>query len=159
MARFVRSLVATIALTVSLPALVSDAFAQDAQPTIYEARLVEDVWMLGLQQWDFSEVSTVYQPVKGTYDPKSGEVVWMLELVRDMVPGEVGIHENLAQTPFRPVFLDGDRTALSKDAEVKTSPITGKQADRVRMTIKLVKPEIMHHATLVRVERRTDIGF
>ena len=159
MARFVRPFIVMIALTASLPALVPVALGQESSATVYEARSEEGVWMLGLQQWDFSEVATVYQPVKGTYDPKSGEAVWMLEIVREMVPGEVGIHENLPQTPFRPVFLNDDRVALQKDALVKISPITGKPGDRVVMTIMLLNPEIMHQSTLVRVERRTDIGF
>lgn len=159
MARFDCSFVMALFVIGSLVGITPGVFAQSASPAAYEARLEEGIWILGLQQWDFSEVATVYQPVRGTYDPKTGEVVWMLELVRDMVPGEVAIHENLVQTAFRPVFLNDDRIALLKDAPVQMSPITGKQGDRVRMTITPMKPEIMHQATLVRVERRTDIGF
>lgn len=119
----------------------------------------EETWTLGGQQWDFKDIATAYVPVKGTINPQTGVVEWTLEIVRELAPGEIGTQENLEGTPFKPTFIDEERIAVQEDARVRITKITGKVGDRIRMTLQLPKAELLEKVKLVRIERRTEVGF
>lgn len=136
-----------------------------AQPKADEARLVEamqnaeGVWTLGEQMWDFGPIASVYQPVTGTLDAKSGTATWILELIVGLTSAEAGAQGAVLGSPFKPSFLDGQKLLLAGDARVKITPISGTKGDRVRMTVQLPKAEVLERTKLVRVGRRTELGF
>src|SRR5262245_6092799 len=78
-------------------------------PIVEAQKKVIVSWTLGAQEWDFSDVQSTYEPVKGAYDPNKGEAVWLLEIVRDLQPGEVQLHQDPDKTPFKVVLLDAER--------------------------------------------------
>jgi hypothetical protein len=119
----------------------------------------EETWTLGDQQWDFKDVATTYKPVKGALNPKTGVAQWTLEIVRDLSEGEIGLHENLEGTPFKPAFLDAERIAVLSDSAAKMSKIAGKMGDRITLTVKLPPAELLSKAKVVRVGKRTNVGF
>jgi hypothetical protein len=133
---------------------------QDESPPV---ELIEaarqEIWTLGELQWDFRDIATAYVPVKGLLNPQTGVVEWTLEIVREMSDGEVGLHENLDGTPFRPMFLDAERIALEEDAPVRMTRITGKVGDRVKMTLRLPEGVDPGSVRFVRIGRRTKVGF
>jgi hypothetical protein len=116
-------------------------------------------WTLGDQVWDFKQVSTTYEPVKGIFDPRSRTAIWTLRLVRDLRPGEAGLHANVKGSPFRPVLLDAEKIVLASDAPVELTPLEGKLGDVVRMLVQLPAADVLSQAKTVRVERRTNVGF
>ncbi len=119
----------------------------------------EETWTLGGQQWDFKDIATAYRPVKGALDPKTGVVVWTLEIVKELTVGEIGMQENQEGSPFKPTFLDEEKIAVQEDALVRISKISGKVGDGIRMTMLLPKPELLDKVKLVRIARRTKVGF
>lgn len=119
----------------------------------------EELWTLGDQQWDFSEVGAIYLPVKGTLDPAAGTATWTLEIARDLSRGEATMHSAVPGSPFRLVLLDDEKTAVVGDLQATITPITGKAGDRARVTVKLPKAQVLERVKLVRVERRTNVGF
>jgi len=116
-------------------------------------------WTLGDQVWDFKQVSTTYEPVKGIFDPRTRTAIWTLRLVRDLQPGEAGLHANVKGSPFRPVLLDAEKIVLASDAQVELTPIEGKMGDTVRMLVQLPAADVLSQAKTIRVERRTNVGF
>ena len=117
------------------------------------------IWTLGNQVWEFGDVETAYLPAKGSFDPMTREAVWTLQIVRDMTPGEVGFQTTLAGSPFQPTFLDADKVLLVDDARVKITTISGKQGDSIRVTIRLPEDAVLAGVALIRLQRRTEIGF
>jgi hypothetical protein len=126
-----------------------------------EARYDEEqmIWTLGDQVWEFADLAAAYLPAKGEFNPSTREAVWTLQIVRDMTPGEVGYQSTITGTPFKPMFLDADKTLLTGDARVKISPISGKQGDSIRVTVRLPEQESLAKVALIRLEKRTEIGF
>jgi hypothetical protein len=151
-----RRLVLMVSLLVPLVAGAQEE--KEAKP-VEAAKSEDGVWSLAGQTWDFSAIGTVYAPVKGSLDAKTGAAEWTLELVKDLTPAEATTQGAVAGSPFKPAFLDGEKLLLAGDARVKITPISGKLGDRVRMTVVLPKAEILAKAKLVRVGRRTELGF
>lgn len=148
---------------VAEPPVTEPANPPAPQPPATPVQLVEatkeEIWTLGGQQWDFKEIATTYKPVKGAMNPQTGVVQWTLEIVRDMTEGEIGMHENLEETPFKPAFLDAERIVLESDAPARMSKIAGKAGDRIMLGVKLPPPEVLEKVTLIRVGKRTNVGF
>jgi hypothetical protein len=117
------------------------------------------VWLLEDREWDFDAVATVYQPVRGVYLTETRSSVWMLELVRELFPGEAGLHAAIQDTPFRLVLLDEDRTVVDVRLPLKLTPVTGKLGDRVLLSVLMPDDDSLAKVTSVRVERRTEVGF
>jgi hypothetical protein len=92
-------------------------------------------------------------------NPQSGIVQWTLEIVREMPDGEIAMHENLEGTPFKPAFLDAERIAVEFDAPTRMSKIAGKVGDRITVGVMLPPPEILERITLIRLGKRTNVGF
>jgi hypothetical protein len=135
--------------------------AQEAAPMLASAEYDEElmIWSLGDQVWEFAELATTYLPAKGEFNPQTREAVWTLQIVRDMTPGEVGFQSAMAGSPFKPTFLSADKILLVSDARVKITPITGKLGDAIRVTIQLPEEATLKDVALIRLERRTEIGF
>jgi len=117
------------------------------------------IWTLGDQVWEFGELATTYLPAKGEFNPETREAVWTLQIVRDLTPGEVGFQNALAGSPFQPMLLDADKIMLLSDARVTITKISGRLGDAIRVTIRLPDEEALAKAALIRLERRTEIGF
>ena len=137
---------------------MSAASAQEPAEEVVAATK-EESWTLGDQQWDFKDIATAYTPVKGALNPKTGVVEWTLEIVKELSPGEVGTQENLEGSPFKPTFVDEEKIALPGGARVRITKITGKIGDRIKMTVQLPKADVLAKVKLVRIERRTKVGF
>jgi hypothetical protein len=97
------------------------------------------IWTLGDQVWEFADVAA--------------------QIVRDLTPGEIGYQSTIAGSPFKPMFLDADKALLAGDARVKITPISGQQGDSIRVTIRLPSEEVLAKVALIRLEKRTEIGF
>jgi hypothetical protein len=119
----------------------------------------EGAWTLDGREWDFSAVESVYTPLAGTFDEKKSAVIWTLELAKELTSAEASAQMAVQGTPFKPSFLDGEKLLLAADARLKITPISGKKGDRIRMTVQLPKAEILSQTKLVRVGRRTELGF
>ena len=133
--------------------------ATPADPADVVSATKEETWTLGGQQWDFKDVATAFKPTKGALDPKTGVAVWTLELVKELSAGEIGMQENLEGSPFKPVFIDEEKIAVQGDATVRITKITGKPGDKIRLTVQLPPAEILDAVKLIRIERRTKVGF
>jgi hypothetical protein len=142
-------------------ALPLPARAQEEPPIAIEATYDEAlmIWTLGDQVWEFADVAAAYLPAKGEFHPLTREAVWTLQIVRDMTPGEIGYQGTIAGSPFKPTFLDPDKVLLLGDARVKITPISGKQGDSIRVTIRLPDEQALAKVALIRLEKRTEIGF
>lgn len=117
------------------------------------------IWTLGDQVWEFADVAAAYLPAKGEFNPATREAVWTMQIVRDLTPGEVGYQGTIAGSPFKPRFLDADKTLLAGDGRVKITPISGKQGDTIRVTVRLPNEQALAKVALIRLEKRTEIGF
>jgi len=117
------------------------------------------IWTLGDQVWEFGELATTYLPAKGEFNPETREAVWTLQIVRDLTPGEIGFQNTLAGSPFQPMLLDADKIMLLSDARVTITKISGRLGDAIRVTIRLPDEAALAKAALIRLERRTEIGF
>jgi hypothetical protein len=117
------------------------------------------IWTLGDQVWEFADIAAAYLPAKGEFNPATREAVWTMQIVRDLTPGEIGYQGTIAGSPFKPMFLDADKTLLTGDARVKITPISGKQGDSIRVTIRLPSDDTLAKVALIRLEKRTEIGF
>src|SRR5262245_16340621 len=110
-------------VVLALPALIVPvAYAQQPQPEPESEPLIEakkhEIWTLGDQEWDFKDVATAYVPVKGNLNAKTGVAQWTLEIVRELAPGEVAIHESTEGSPFKVVLLDQEKIVLAVEAPV-----------------------------------------
>lgn len=127
-------------------------------PVVEAKKRVVVTWTLGDQEWDFTDVLSVYEPVKGMFDPNINHAVWTLELAKDLQPGEVTLHQQEEGSPFKVLLLDAERVPLAVGAAITVSPISGKKGDRLIATF-AVAPDVMKIVKTVRVLRRTKVGF
>jgi hypothetical protein len=133
-------------------------------PTRIEAKAQVIVnWTLGNETWDFSEVMSVYEPVKGYLEipgdknelPKA---VWTLRLAKNLDEGTVKLHEN--GPLFKVTTLDADRSRLDKaPLPMKITPISGRVGDTVTMIVAMPDPPLLNEIRFVRVEPATNVGF
>jgi hypothetical protein len=153
------SRLAAISLSIFMLA-ASAMFAQEPEPVALVEATKQETWTLGEQQWDFKDVATAYAPVKGALNPKTGTVQWTLEIVKELAPGEIGLHETTEGSPFKLVLLDAEKVVLAAEPQVGfASKLTGKPGDKVKIDVQLPKAELLSQAKLIRIERRTKIGF
>jgi hypothetical protein len=137
-----------------------DPQVQQPEPEPLVEATRQETWTLGDQLWDFKDVASVYQPVKATLNPRTGAAEWLLEIVKELAAGEVGLHENTEGSPFKVVLLDADKVVLEVEPEVRlSSRLTGKAGDKVKMVVQLPSAELLSQARHVRIERRTKVGF
>jgi hypothetical protein len=140
--------------------LAGSVLGQQPEPEELVEAAKQETWTLGDQEWDFKDVATAYAPVKGALNPKTGVVQWTLEIVKELAPGEVGLHESTEGSPFKLVLLDAEKIVLAVEPRVQfASKLTGKPGDKVKIAVQLPKAEVLSQAKLVRIERRTKIGF
>jgi hypothetical protein len=119
-------------------------------------------WTLGEQAWNFKEILSTYEPVKGYLEPRGNQgtlAVWKLRLVKDLEPGAAKLHEEIRNTPFQVVLLDADRTVIDADAPVGITMVTGKMDDTIELYVTLPEDAKLKQVKLVRVQRRTNVGF
>ncbi|MDX1948530.1 MAG: hypothetical protein SFU86_24300 [Pirellulaceae bacterium] len=142
-------------------ALLSLSFvvAEEAPPPTEAIKSDGGAWTLGGQAWEFKAIESLYSPLTGAIDPKTGAAVWTLEITRELNSAEAAAQSSILDSPFRPVLLDGEKTVVATDARVKITPVSGKLGDRVRMTVQLPKAEVLGTVKTIRVERRTQLGF
>jgi len=146
-------------------AALASAQQPPAEPQRIEAR--KDVrvtvnWTLGDQAWDFKDIQTAYEPVKGYLEPRGNQgtlAVWKLRLIKDLEPGAAKLHEEIRSTPFKVVLLDADRTVIDADAPVGITTVTGKMDDTIELYVTLPEDSKLKQVKFVRVQRRTEIGF
>jgi hypothetical protein len=140
------------------PAPPAPGTTEEDIPLVEAAR--QETWTLGDQQWDFKDIATAYQPAKGTYNAKTGVAEWTLELVKELSAGEIATLGNSEGSPFKIILFDGDKLALDDEPTLKlASRLTGKPGDKVKVAVQLPAAEALSKVRLVRVERRTKIGF
>jgi hypothetical protein len=133
--------------------------AMEAEVPLVEAAK-QETWTLGEQQWDFKDIATAFQPVKGTYNAKTGMAEWTLELVKELSAGEIATLGNTEGSPFKIVLFDEEKLALDDEPKPKfASRLTGQPGDKVKVAVQLPMAEALGKVRLVRVERRTKIGF
>jgi hypothetical protein len=121
-----------------------------------------DGWTLGDHVWDFKDVLAAYEPVRGridTSDERGELAVWKLRLVRDLEDGAARLHEELRGSPFKIVLLDGDRTVINPDVPATITPVPTKADDAIEMYVPLPDAKILRDVKVIRVQRRTDVGF
>jgi hypothetical protein len=148
-------------LVVAARLILSPAVAQEEPPALVEAQYDEDqmIWSLGEQTWEFADLATAYVPAKGTFNPTTREAVWTLQLAKDLTPGETGLQNVVAGSPFKALFLDEEKSQVVGDARIKITSITGRKGDSIRVTIRMPDEATLANVALIRLERRTDIGF
>src|SRR5262245_47266651 len=76
-------------------------------------------WTLGDQAWNFREIQTAYDPVKGYLEPRGEQgflAVWNLRLIRELEEGAAKYHDEILGSPFKVVLLDADRKVIDFDA-------------------------------------------
>jgi len=157
------TLLATIAyLNVASATLAQQ---QPAEPQRIEAKKEVTVtvnWTMGEQAWNFKDILTAYEPVKGYLEPRGNQgtlAVWKLRLIKDLEPGAAKLHEEIRNTPFKVVLLDADRTVIEADAPIGITMVTGKMDDTIELYVTLPEEAKLKQVKLVRVQRRTDVGF
>jgi hypothetical protein len=134
-------------------------------PTRIEAR--SDVvvnWSLGDQVWLFNEVLTAYQPVKGYLEPRPNEgnlAVWRLKLAKEFEEGVVKLHEQMRGSPFKIVLLDAERTVVTGGGDVpaQITTVSGKMGDTIELLVGLPDAAVLKEVKIIRVQRRTEVGF
>jgi hypothetical protein len=140
------------------PAAQNERVPAEDVPLVEAAK--EETWTLGEQQWNFKDIATAYQPVKGTYNAKTGVAEWTLELVKELSAGEIAILGSAEGSPFKIVLFDEEQLALDDEPTLKlSSRLTGKPGDKVKVAVQLPMADTLGKVRLVRVERRTKIGF
>ena len=143
--------------------LIGAAAAQqrpaDAPPVVEAKKEVIVNWTLGNQVWDFKAILATYEPVKGVFDPLLNQATWTFQIVKDMEPGAAALHNQTQGTPFKPVLLTAEKAVMALDAKVQMSAVTGKMGDTIQIDVKLPEKETLDAVKLIRVERRTNVGF
>ena len=140
---------------------------QPQLPPIEAKKHVLVTWSMGDQFWDFHEVDSTYEPVRGELDLNRfpefpdyhGKSVWTLRIARDLLDGEVLMHKDVVGSPFKAVLLDADRVPVEVEMQVFFAAITGKKGDSLKVHFILPKPEIWKNVKFIRIERRTKVGF
>jgi hypothetical protein len=155
----------TLAAMLAIAVLVAMGFAvaqqrpADAPPVLEAKKEVIVNWTLGGQAWDFKAVMGVYEPVKGVFEPLTGKATWTLQIVKDLEPGAAALHNETPGTPFKPVLLTAEKAVMALDAKVEMTAVTGKTGDTIQIDVKLPEKETLDAVKLIRVERRTNVGF
>lgn len=121
-------------------------------------------WSLGDQVWLFNEVLTAYEPVKGYLEPRPNEgnlAVWRLKLVKEFEEGAVRLHEQLRGSPFKIVLLDAERTVVNGGGDVPSqiTTVSGKMGDTIELLVGLPDAAVLKNVRIIRVQRRTEVGF
>ena len=121
-------------------------------------------WSLGDQVWLFNDVLTAYEPVRGYMEPRPNQgnlAVWRLRLVKDFEEGTIKLHEQLRGSPFKVVLLDADRTVVQTDGDIPTqiTPVSGRMGDAIELLVGLPDAQLLKQVKIIRVQRRTDVGF
>jgi len=136
-------------------------------PPIEATKHIVVTWTLGDQQWDFHEVESTYEPVRGELDMNKlpeypnfhGKAVWTLRIARDLLEGEVLMHKDIVGSPFKAVLLDAERVPVEFDVQIGFTVITGKKGDALKAAFILPPPEVWKNVRFIRIERRTKVGF
>jgi hypothetical protein len=136
---------------------------QPAEPQRIEARKEVIVnWTLGDQAWNFRDVLSTYEPVKGYLESHGNEgfiAVWKVKLIRELEPGAAKHHEEMLGSPFKVVLLDADRTVVDSDAPAQiTTPVGAKADDTIELRVGL-DAQSLKTTKVIRVQRRTEVGF
>jgi hypothetical protein len=147
--------------------LAALAMAQEAQPpeppTRIEAKKEVIVnWTLGEQAWNFKDILNAYEPVKGYLEPRANQgtlAVWKIRLVKDFEEGAARLHEEMRGSPFRVVLLDADRTIINPDLPAQITVLSGKMDDTIELYVALPDAPLLKEVKMIRVQRRTDVGF
>jgi hypothetical protein len=119
-------------------------------------------WTLSEKAWDFKDVLTAYEPVKGhleTRGERGDLAVWKLRLTKDFEEGAQRFHEELRGSPFKIVLLDADRTTINPDLPASITPVPSRMDDTIEMYVALPSAEVLRDVKHIRVQRRTDVGF
>jgi hypothetical protein len=131
----------------------------DAPPLVEAKKEVIVNWTLGGQAWDFKSIVAVYEPVKGVFDPLTNEATWTLQLAKDLEPGAAALHNETQGTPFKPLLLTAEKLVMAMDARVQMTAVSGKMGDTIQIYVKLPEKETLDAVKLIRIERRTNVGF
>jgi hypothetical protein len=136
---------------------------QPAEPQRIEARREVIInWTMGDQAWNFNDLRTTYEPVKGYLESHGNEgfvAVWKLRLVRELEQGASKHHEEMLGSPFKVVLLDADRTVVDADAPAQiTTPVGAKADDTIEFRVGL-DAQALKGTRVIRVQRRTEVGF
>jgi hypothetical protein len=153
--------------SITLLAFACVAAAQQPQPQepqrIEAKKNVTISWTLEGQSWDFRDILTAYEPVKGHLEPPRGSqgplAVWKLRLVKDFEDGAAKLHEEIRGTPFRIVLLDADRTIIDQDHPATITVVPNKMDDTIELYVVMPDPAKLKEVKTVRVQKRTDVGF
>jgi hypothetical protein len=119
-------------------------------------------WKLGDQAWDFKDIFSAYDPVKGYMEPRGVQgtlAVWKLRLAKDFEAGAADLHEKMRGTPFKIVLLDAERTVINPDLPAQITVLSGKMDDTIELYVALPEAPLLKEVKLVRVQRRTEVGF
>jgi hypothetical protein len=146
-----------------------DLLAQEqppaASPRVEAKKEVIVNWTLGDQAWDFKDILTGYEPIRGHLEQggdgneKGMLAVWKLRQIRDAEPGAVQLHTNIPGSPFRVILLDSDRTVINQDAAARITEPSGKMDDTIMLYVALPDTPLLKEVKSVRLVKRTDIGF
>jgi hypothetical protein len=135
----------------------------ETSPRVEARREVLVRWSLGDQAWNFEEVRTAYEPIRGYLEPRAGQgtlAVWKLRMVKDFEEGAARFHEEMRGSPFKVVLLDADRTVINPDVPfVQITPVSGKMDDTIELLVGLPDAQVLKDVRMIRVQRRTDVGF
>jgi hypothetical protein len=136
-----------------------------AAPRVEAKKEVIVNWTMGAQTWDFKDVLTGYEPMKGHQEPGGDETekgtlaVWKMRHIKDLEPGAVKLHTNLPGSPFRVMFLDAERTVINQDVPARITEPSGKMEDTIELLVALPEESKLKEVKTIRVVRRTDVGF
>jgi hypothetical protein len=156
-------LILTGALWLSAGVIAVAQQPQQTEPQRVEARREVIInWTLGDQAWNFRDVLTSYEPVKGYLESHGNErmvAVWKLRLVKELEVGAAKHHEEMLGSPFKVVLLDAERTVVDSDAPAQiTTPVGAKMDDTIELRVGL-DVQTLKSAKVIRVQRRTEVGF
>lgn len=119
-------------------------------------------WSCGDQVWKFNDILTAYEPIKGYYEPRPNRgtlAVWKLRLVRDFESGAATLHTETRGSPFKIVLLDAERTVIDADLPAQITPVSGRMDDTIELYVGLPEAQLLKDVKMIRVEKRTDVGF
>jgi len=138
-----------------------------APPRLDAKKEVTIKWTMGDQAWNFDDILSAYEPVKGYMEPPGTQgsnptgnlAVWKLRLVKDFEAGTIAFHEQVRGSPFKIVLLDADRTVINPDAPAQITAPSGKMGDTIELYVALPDNNRLREVRFIRVEKRTEVGF
>src|SRR5439155_15888330 len=155
------ALLAVVTCSIVLSASVAQQPQQPQEPQRTEAKK-EVSWTLGDQAWNFKDILSAYEPVKGYLESRGNQgplAVWKLRLVKDFEEGAAKLHEEIRGTPFKIVLLDADRTIIDPDHPATITVVPSKMDDTIELYVTMPDPQKLREVRTIRVQRRTDVGF